>query len=133
MQRKPKERTQRVDAFHVRVLAAADQAHFLKYWREVQARFVDGSAGAILAADQLLCDVMSTRGYPLSDVEQRATDIFVDHPLVLANYRKAHEVALLQLRGEATTEELRRAMGDYRALFEELVSDSEMPLAGATS
>jgi hypothetical protein len=54
---------------------------------------VDGPAGAVAEADQLLGDVMSTRGYPVSDFEQRAADISVDHPLVLENYRKAHEIA----------------------------------------
>src|ERR1035441_939320 len=41
------ERTQRVERFHVRPLAAADRARFVKSWSEVQARFVDGPAGAV--------------------------------------------------------------------------------------
>ncbi|MGA3261240.1 MAG: hypothetical protein ABSE35_20325 [Bryobacteraceae bacterium] len=127
------ERTQRVERFHVRPLAAADRARFVKSWSEVQARFVDGPAGAVTAADQLLGDVLSTRGYPTTGFEQQAADISVDHPLVLANYRKAHEIALQQTRGEASTEELRQAMVHYRTLFEELVSEPEMPLARAAS
>src|ERR1035437_1267923 len=35
------ERTQRVEKFHVRPLAAGDRARFLESWRRVQARFVD--------------------------------------------------------------------------------------------
>lgn len=127
------ERTQRVEGFHVRPLAAGDRARFVASWREVQARFVDGPAGAVTAADQLLGDVMSTRGYPLSNFEQRAADISVDHPLVLQNYRTAHETALRQTRGEASTEELRQAMVHYRTLFEELVGEPEMPLSKTTS
>jgi hypothetical protein len=41
----------------------------------------------------------------------------------LANYRAAHEIALRQTRGQASTEELRQAMIHYRTLFEDLVSD----------
>jgi hypothetical protein len=119
--------------FHVRPLAAGDQARFRKSWSEVQTRFIDGPAGAVTAADQLLGDVLSTRGYPLSGFEQRVADISVDHPLVLANYRKAHEIALQQTRGEASTEELRQAMVHYRTLFEELVNEPAMPLATAAS
>ena len=63
-------RTQRVEGFHVRPLAAGDRARFLASWREIQARFVDGPAGAVTAADQLLGDVMSTRGYPVSSFDQ---------------------------------------------------------------
>jgi hypothetical protein len=81
-------------------------------------------------ADQLLGDVMSTRGYPVGDFEQRAADISVDHPLVLENYRAAHKSALLlQTQGKASTEDLRQAMIHYRTLFEELVREPEMALA----
>jgi hypothetical protein len=119
------ERTQRVEGFHVRPLAAADRARFVESWRGVQSRFVDGPAGAVTEADLLLGDVMSTRGYPVSNFEQRASDISVDHPLVLENYRNAHEIALRQVRGQATTEELRQAMVHYRTLFEDLVNESD--------
>jgi hypothetical protein len=94
-------------------------------WGRVQARFVDGPGSAVTDADQLLGDVMSTRGYPVSDFEQRAADLSVDHPLVLENYRAAHEGALRHTRGQANTEELRQAMIHYRTLFEELVSEPE--------
>jgi hypothetical protein len=127
---KLEERTQRVEGFHVHPLAAGDRTRFVESWRRVQARFVDGPAGAVTDADQLLGDVMSTRGYPVSDFEQRAADISVGHPLVLENYRTAHEIALRQTRGQATTEDLRQAMVHYRTLFEELVSEPE-PLAKA--
>ena len=125
------ERAQRVEGFHVRPLAASDRAHFVESWRGVQARFVDGPAGAVTEADHLLRDVMSTRGYPVSDFEQRAADISVDHPMVLENYRAAHEIALRQTRGQASTEDLRQAMVHYRTLFEELISEPEMPRAKA--
>jgi hypothetical protein len=127
------ERTQRVEAFHVRPLSAGDRARFVESWHGVQARFVDGPAGAVTEADQLLGDVMSARGYPVSAFEQRAADISVDHPLVLENYRTAHEIALRQVRGQANTEELRQAMVHYRTLFEELVGEPEMPLTKAAS
>jgi hypothetical protein len=127
------QRTERVEAFHIRPLGLADRARFLQSWRGVQERFVDGPAGAVAEADQLLGDVMSTRGYPVSDFEQRAADISVDHPLVLNNYRTAHETALRQTRGEASTEDLRQAMVHYRTLFEELVNGPEVPLATAAS
>ena len=120
-------RTQRVEGFHVRPLAAGDRARFLESWRGVQARFVDGPAGAVTEADQLLGDVMSTRGYPVSNFEQRAADVSVDHPLVMENYRTAHEIALRQTKGQANTEDLRQAMIHYRALFEDLVVEPDMP------
>jgi len=127
------DRLQRVEGLHVRPLAAGDRTRFVDSWRGVQARFVDGPAGAVAEADLLLGDVMSARGYPVSNFEQRAADISVDHPLVLENYRTAHEIALRQTRGQANTEDLRQAMVHYRTLFEELVNEPEMPLATAAS
>jgi hypothetical protein len=127
------ERAQRVEAFHIRPLAAADRTRFIESWRGVQARFVDGPAGAVTEADRLLGDVMSTRGYPVTNFEQTAADISVDHPLVLQNYRAAHEIALRQTAGQASTEELRQAMVHYRTLFEELVNDPQVPLVKVAS
>ena len=91
----------------------------------MQTQFVDGPGAAVTGADQLLGQVMSTRGYPVSDFEQRAADISVDHPLVLDSYRAAHQCALRQTCGQASTEDLRQAMIHYRALFEDLVREPE--------
>jgi hypothetical protein len=119
------ERAERVEGLHIRPLSPTDRSRFVEAWSRVQARFVDGPGGAVTDADQLLGDVMSTRGYPVSDFEQRAADISVDHPLVLENYRAAHQSALLQTKGQASTEDLRQAMIHYRTLFEELVREPE--------
>jgi hypothetical protein len=123
------ERTARVESLNIRPLAPGDRARFVESWRRVEARFVDGPGGAVTEADQLLGDVMSTRGYPVSDFEQRAADISVDHPLVLENYRTAHDIALRQTKGQANTEDLRQAMIHYRTLFEELVGEPELTRA----
>jgi len=119
-------RTDRVVSLNIRPLGAADRARFVEAWSRVQSHFVDGPGGAVTEADQLLGDVMSTRGYPVSDFEQRAADISVSHPLVLENYRLAHEIANRQTGGKASTEELRQAMIHYRALFDELVGAPEI-------
>jgi hypothetical protein len=126
-------RTDRVESFHIQPLGPGDRARFRESWRMVQARFVDAPGGAVTEADQLLGDVMSTRGYPVSDFEQRAADISVDHPLVLENYRAAHNIALLQKQGQGSTEDLRQAMIHYRTLFEELVGAQELARAQAAS
>src|SRR6202453_39256 len=118
-------RAARVEKLHIKPLGAGDRARFIESWAKLQARFVDGPGSAVTDADQLLGDVMSTRGYPVSDFEQRAADVSVDHPLVLENYRAAHQSALRQTRGQASTEDLRQAMIHYRTLFEELVGEPE--------
>jgi hypothetical protein len=126
-------RADRVESFHIQPLGQGDRVRFVESWRRVQARFVDGPGEALTEADQLLREVMSTRGYPVSEFEQRAADISVDHPLVLENYRSAHEIAVRQTQGQASTEELRQAMIHYRTLFDELVGEPELARAEAAS
>ena len=121
-----KERTERVEGLDIRPLAPGDRNRFVASWARIQARFVDGPGGAVTEADQLLGDVMSTRGYPVGDFDQRAADISVDHPTVLQSYRTAHEIAVRQTKGTANTEDLRQAMIHYRTLFEELVGAPEL-------
>jgi hypothetical protein len=128
-----KERNERVESLPIRPLAPGDRARFVESWSRIQARFVDGPGGAVTEADQLLGDVMSTRGYPVGEFDQRAADISVDHPLVLANYRTAHEIAVRQTQGKANTEDLRQAMIHYRTLFEELVGEPELAQAKAAA
>jgi hypothetical protein len=117
------ERSVRVQTLHIVPLAAGDRARFVESWDRVQARFVDGPGSAVADADQLLGDVLSTRGYSLSDFEPGAADTSVDHPRVLENYRAAHQAALRRTtNGPASTEDLRQAMIHYRTLFEELTT-----------
>ena len=117
------DRAERVEGLHVQPLAAADRTRFEESWTRIQSHFVDGPGGTVAEADQLLRDVMTTRGYPVGDFEQLAADISVDHPLVMKNYRTAHEIALRQTKGQASTEDLRQAMIHYRTLFGELVGE----------
>jgi len=118
-------RAERVEKYHLRPLTADDRSRFTEQWDRVQAHFVDAPAGAVAEADQLLGDIMATCGYPMGDFEQRAADISVDHPVVVQNYRSAHDIAIRQAKGQASTEDLRRAMIHYRALFEDLVYERD--------
>ncbi|MGA8184118.1 MAG: hypothetical protein WB819_10815 [Terriglobia bacterium] len=118
------DREKRVDKLNIRDLEPAEQERFSKQWASVQSRFVDSPKGAVIEADDLVASLMKTRGYPVSEFDQRAADISVDHPRVVENYRSAHEIALRAGREAATTEDLRTAMIHYRSLFEELVQGS---------
>jgi FtsZ-interacting cell division protein ZipA len=115
------EREKRVEKLDIRPLDESERQRFTHRWTEVQARFVDDPPRAVAFADALLADVMKARGYPVSDFEQRAGDISVDHPNVVEHYRAGHDIARRHERGRASTEELRQAMIHYRALFEDLV------------
>jgi hypothetical protein len=114
-------RQDRVEKLNVRYLDPVERERFSTQWESVQSRFVDSPRGAVAEADDLVSTLMKTRGYPVSDFDQRADDISVDHPRVVENYRSAHHIALQVGKDGASTEDLRTAMIHYRSLFEELV------------
>jgi hypothetical protein len=116
-----RERENRVKNLDIVPLAPEEAARFSQAWKTLQGRFVDNPKGVLIEADQLVRELMQLRGYPMGDFERRAADISVDHPAVVDHYRAAQAIAMRDRRGEADTEELRRAVVHYRALFDELL------------
>jgi len=114
-------REDRVKRFKIRQLSAEERTRFADSWKREQSLFVDDPKSAVINADTLVTELMSARGYPMSDFQTQAADISVDHPRVVDNYREGHSLAERCRRGQASTEELRRAMIHYRALFEDLL------------
>jgi hypothetical protein len=117
------EREKRVSRLDIVPLSTAERDRFSKAWQIEQARFVDDPRSAVTNADQLVNEVMGARGYPMGDFEQRAGDVSVDHASVIDNYRIAHDIALRNRNGAASTEELRKALLHYRMLFEDLLEE----------
>jgi hypothetical protein len=126
------ERHRRVRQLSIRPLTATERRNFEEGWRSVQARFVDDPAVALREADVLIGKVMAAEGYPVTEFEHRAEDISVDHPIVVENYRDGHAIAIRNEQGRASTEDLRKAMINYRRLFEELVGLPEWEPAERT-
>lgn len=118
-------REKRVSRYKIRALTAEEHRHFAEAWRRVQALFVDDPATAVSHSDALVTELMSARGYPMSDFERRAEDLSVDHPGVIQHYREARAIADRHAREAASTEDLRQAIVHYRALFEDLLEARE--------
>lgn len=121
-----KAREKRVEHLIIAPLAPAEAARFAEAWNALQGRFVDNPTGVVTQADGLVRELMLKRGYPMGDFERRAADISVDHPTVVENYRAAQAIAVRGARGEADTEELRRAVVHYRTLFDDMLEVREV-------
>jgi len=117
-------RADRRDKLEITPLSPGARERYVAEWERVQARFVDDPEGAVREADVLIQSVMSERGYPMDDFDQRAADISVDHPQVVENYREGNRLARANALGDGTTEDLRQAMQHYRALFDELLEEA---------
>ena len=114
-------REARVKRFNIRPLSAHERERFAESWRQQQGRFVDDPRTAVLKADTLITEVMTARGYPVSDFKTISEDLSVEHSHIIGSYRGAHEIAERSSRGTVETEELRSAMISYRSLFEDLL------------
>jgi hypothetical protein len=116
-----KERERHIRTLNIRPLSTAERERYAKDWAVVQANFVDEPGHATEEADRLIREVMQLRAYPVSDFEQRAADVSIQYPALVANYRAARAIAVLNEQHHAGTEDLRRAMIHYRSLFDELL------------
>lgn len=115
------DRETRVEALKIRELGVTERERFVAEWHMAQSRFVDHPRMAVTEADDLINALLEARGYPQASFEQRAADVSVNYPRVMENYRVAHSVAVRLGQVEATTEELRTAMIQYRDIFDDLL------------
>jgi hypothetical protein len=126
-------RERHVQRLDIRPLAPAAQASYAAQWTDIQQRFVDQPQQAVTDAQRLVVAVMNERGYPAESHDQIAADLSVQHPAVLDRYRAAEAISRRAAAGGASTEELRQAMIDYRALIGDLLvqTDTAGPPVGA--
>ena len=96
-------RAERAEGYRVRSLTAEEQKRFSEEWRQTQTRFVDDPSLAIRDADQLVDKVMRAGVIRWRNSDRRTEDLSVDHPRVVRNYRVAHDIALVEQEGRATT------------------------------
>lgn len=115
------DRTRRRDQLELRPLTPEARIRHYGEWRVIQARFVDNPGKSITDADQLLNRVMGERGYPVSDFNEKADLVSVDHPDLVDQYRQARRVQERNSSRMASTDELREALLRYRSMFRALL------------
>jgi hypothetical protein len=114
-------RENRIRNLDIRPISTSDRVRFTEQWQLVQAQFVDDPEGAVEKAEQLVGEIMSSRGYASQTFEERIADVSAAYPDRARDYRTASDIAHRQHHGIVTTEELRKAFVCYRALFNELL------------
>jgi hypothetical protein len=114
-------RERRVHGLDIQPLTDQSRAAYALQWTTIQEHFVDAPADAVASSQVLVVAVMSERGYPAQDHDQVLADLSVEHASTLDRYRAAESTSRSATAGTASTEELRLAMIDYRALFRDLL------------
>jgi len=122
-----RERERRHAELQLKPLSPESQARYAADWEEVQIQFVDNPSEAVGTADDLVTRLISERGYPTRDYEDRLADLSVEHANTLQHYRDAHAISERSRAGEASTEDLRQALVHYRALFADLLGTEPVP------
>ncbi|HEU4424280.1 MAG TPA: hypothetical protein VFR67_17265 [Pilimelia sp.] len=116
-------RERRHAELELRPLSPESRATYAAAWDELQTRFVDSPNEAVAAGDDLVSRLVAERGYPTGDYDEQLSHLSVEHARTLGHYRDAHEIYLLNERGEASTEQLRQALVHYRALFADVLGE----------
>jgi hypothetical protein len=120
-------RLQRVNALHIREIDPAKRMQLEASWQATQARFADDPPGAVAAAERLVEEALEARGYSVRDLDQCLADLSVHHAQAAGDYRLARDISSRAEQGHATTEDLRKAIISYRALFEDVLGERVRP------
>jgi hypothetical protein len=111
------------DDLDLRALPAAARERYLDEWRQAEIRFVSDPRDATRTAENLVLRALEDRGYPREDDGRLVELVSVDHPHIVERYRHGHAM-LEAVDGAESTENLRRAMLDFRAVLEDVLQDS---------
>jgi heme exporter protein D len=84
---------------------------FRAEWRRVEEMFIDRPASAVVQAEELVSELVRTRGVTLR------------HPRVAERYDAGHAVIDRHSRAKASTEDLRQALLHYRGIYEDLTGE----------
>lgn len=122
-----RERERRHAELELRELSPEERSRYIDEWQEVQARFVDAPEESVVAADGFVTRILEDIGYPTGEFDDQAAHVSVDHARTLSAYRRAHEITERSTRHEATEDELRQAVLDYRELVTDLLGETPVP------
>ena len=122
------QRVERHGALRERALEPEEAERFEARWTAAQEHFVDSPKGAVDEADRVLAELAQARGFPDgAQYEEQLSALSVHHAHHVHGYRHVHRVAHAHVSGGREgegggpgTEEMREAMIEARALFEDL-------------
>jgi hypothetical protein len=122
-ERELRSREQRYGSLDVKPLMEASRTRYTEDWDHAERLFVDDPELAAREADRIVRNVLDERGYPNDDLDTQTAAVSVEHPRAVQRYRHGHE--MVHGNGandsEQRTENLRKAMVDFRAVFVEMV------------
>ncbi|MEU2301307.1 hypothetical protein ABZ584_28295 [Streptomyces antibioticus] len=117
-----------------RPLEPAERERYEARWTATQEHFVDSPREAVAEADRLVAELAGARGFPdAGQYEEQVAALSVHHARHVQGYRSVHRLAGAQGKADGRadgssdaaapgTEDLRGALLEARALFEDLLA-----------
>ncbi|GHH39684.1 hypothetical protein FHS35_006705 [Streptomyces umbrinus] len=127
-ERELEERVKRHGSLREQPLESSARERYLVRWTAVQEQFVDSPRDAVVEADRLIAEVAGARGFPDgAGFDEQLDALSVHHAHHVHGYRRVHRAAHAPTAGSgagpaAGTEELREALVEARALFQDLTA-----------
>ncbi|MDX6361876.1 MAG: hypothetical protein QOC85_879 [Streptomyces sp.] len=122
------ERVKRHGSLRETPLEPAARQQYEARWAAVQERFVDSPRDAVTEADRLIGELAGARGFPDGGrYEEQVEALSVHHARHVQGYRRVHSAVhagsdTAAAENGSGTEELREALVEARALFEDLMT-----------
>jgi hypothetical protein len=121
------ERVKRHGELREQPLEPAARERYSAGWTAAQEHFVDSPQEAVAEADRLLGELAGARGFPDEGrYEEQVSALSVHHGHHVHGYRQVHRAALARTgggqNGGVDTEQMREAMLEARALFDDLLT-----------
>ena len=124
-------RRQHVDSLGIKPLTEERRALYSSQWAAAQETFIDSPVESVRSASGLVTAVAADRGYKVTDPGELQSDLSVHYGSRIDGYRSA--LAVTERADSGATEQLRQALLEYRALFNDLAEVPDDAPAAATT
>ena len=122
-ERELRAREEQYGSMEIHPLSDESRQRFVEEWNRAERMFVDDPELAAREADRIVREVLDERGYPSDDLDTRTAAVSVEHPKAVQRYRHGHDMVVSNgSPPQERTENLRKAMVDFRVVFVEMAT-----------
>ena len=114
----------RPEQLGIRTLTAGERQRYLAAWQGLQERSERLPALALCEADAVVDRLLRECGYPVDDPRAPGDVVPGRHAQVLASFRAGHALEQINSSSRSDPEQVRQAMGHFRAAFDAVVAES---------